>query len=129
MVEGATGAVEDAEIVERLPETDGGSFDFGVIEQQLRDDPAALCRWLTRALANPDSLGVWSDLAFAVGALGAGRIARAGGLNHASVLKAFRPHRQPSLSLTLRIFDAMGVEVVVRPKRRSPRSARGASPR
>ena len=124
MSDGEQGSGAEKRILERLQAAGSSDFDFAPLEQQLRDDPAALGRWLTRALNNPDRRGLWSDLEFAVAALGAGRIARAGGLNHASVLKAFRAHRQPSLDLTLRIFDAMGVEVVVRQKRQPKRSDR-----
>jgi DNA-binding phage protein len=91
-------------------------YDFEADAEMLRSNPDRLAFWLTESLQDPDQNGLWADLDFAVKAVGAAKIAKTLGINRGTVHKAFDRDREPSLKLALRIFQAMGMEVIVRPK-------------
>ncbi len=80
----------------------GTLYDPEVVVARLRNDPLELAALLTCALRDADPASPSRNLSFAAKVLGDTKLGTG---------------RRPSLARTLRMLDATGVEVTVRPKK------------
>jgi hypothetical protein len=83
----------------------GTLYDPAAVFERLRNDALELAALLTCALRDADPAALSQNLSFAAKAFGDTKLGTG---------------RRPSLSRTLRMLDAMGMEVTVRPKKRRP---------
>jgi DNA-binding phage protein len=112
------GALREDQLIARVLAKGGSIHDPNATVARLKDDPAALAQWVDIVLRDPDVAGVGVGLTTALRAVGVDTVAQAIGVAPATLDTAFGTGGDPSLSLTLRVLAAMGLQVRVQPQAR-----------
>ena len=95
-----------------------------MLKENLRDNPAAIAKYLTEIFEKNELGGILEAIKFALQAQNVKALAESTGLRRDGLYKTFDGRKDPQLSRILRLFEGMDVRILVKPLPASERPPR-----